>query len=76
MGREGPFMRADAGIRVQRQNQHIAQRAGLFQQPDVAGMEQVVAAVGEDYRFAFQPPARALFAEFRTIIESSHETPV
>ena len=49
-GRDGPLA-AHAGVGVERQDQDVAQRARLFEQADVAGMQQVVAAVGEDDGF-------------------------
>ena len=44
----GTFQPPHARVGVQRQNQHVAHRARLFQQPDVTRMQDVVAAVGED----------------------------
>ena len=47
-GRVGTFQPLDAGVGVQRQDQDVAERSGGFEQPDVAGMQDVVTAVGED----------------------------
>ena len=48
----------DARVGVQRQNQHVAQRSRLFQKPDMAGMQNVVTAVGEDHGLSGAPPLR------------------
>ena len=42
------FQPLHAGIGVQCENENVAERARLFQQTDMPGMQDVVAAVGED----------------------------
>ena len=69
----GPPLRAPrTGIGIQRQDQDVAGRAGLLQEPDVAGVKQVIAAIGEDYGFAVPLPALALFEKFRAAVELGH----
>lgn len=65
-----------AGIRIQREDQNIAHRPCLFEQPDMARMEQIVAAVSEDHRSPFPFPESPLFSQLCPAIESSHERPV
>jgi len=72
----GAFEALDAGIGVEREDEDVAEGAGLFKGADVAGMEQVVAAVGEDDGFAFLFPAAALLDEFRAAVQSCHRTSV
>ena len=62
-----------AGVGVQRQNQDIAKIARLFEQADVAGMQQVVAAVGEDDCLALALPERTLLHQVRAAEECSHQ---
>ena len=50
--RDGPFSLLHAGVGIQCENEDISQRASLLQQPDMAGMQDVIAAVGEDDGFA------------------------
>jgi hypothetical protein len=52
-----PWRGARTGIGVQRENENVAERAGLLEEPDVAGVKQVIAAVGEDHGFALALPA-------------------
>ena len=69
-GRDGPFEAPHAGIGIERQDQHIAQRAGLFQQTDVAGMEQIVAAVGEDDGLALPLPLGPGLQQIGEVVET------
>src|ERR1051326_1535290 len=52
----GTFDPLYARIRVQRQDQDVAERSRAFKKPYVAGMENVVAAVCEDDRFPVTLP--------------------
>ena len=38
----------------------------------MAGVQQVIAAVGKDHGFALALPAPALYEEFRAVVESAH----
>jgi hypothetical protein len=67
-----PLGAPNAGVRIQRQNQPVAQRSGLFQEPDVSRMEQVIAPVGENDDLALLFPALTLFEERRAKVETSH----
>jgi len=44
----GAFELADAGVAVEAHDERIAESAGLLEAPDVARMQQIEAAVGED----------------------------
>ena len=59
-----PFQALHTGIGVQREDQHIAQRSGTFEQPDVTGMKNVVTPVGEDDGFAGALPFCACGKKF------------
>jgi hypothetical protein len=48
----GTFQALHARVGIQCQDQNVAQRSRGFQQPDVPGMQHVVAAVGEDHLFS------------------------
>jgi len=56
----GSFHMANAGVGIQREDEEIAEGTCLFEQADVAGMQKVVAAVGEDHAPAFVLPLRTL----------------
>jgi hypothetical protein len=56
-GTAGTFDGAHAGIGIESEDENVAEAASLFQEADVAGMEKVVAAVGEDDDFALALPA-------------------
>jgi hypothetical protein len=49
------------GVRIQGKDQDVAEAARLFEETNVAGMEQVIAAVGEDDGFALAFPEGTLF---------------
>lgn len=55
----GSFEALHARVGVQGKNQNVAERAGAFEKPDVAGMEDIVAAVGEDDLLTCQLPGGA-----------------
>ena len=59
-------------IGVQRQDEDVAEGARLLQQPDVAGMQQVIAAVGENYGFPFLFPLFSLFEKLFSKIQAGH----
>ena len=63
----GTFQSLDAGVGVEGQDQDVAERSGGFKQSDVTGMQNVVAAVGEDDLL----PAR--FHAARSAISCSRE---
>ncbi len=44
----GAFQLANAGVTVETDNQRVSESAGLLEAADVAGMQQIEAAVGED----------------------------
>ncbi len=56
----GTFQALHAGVGIQRQDQDVAERSCGFEQSDVAGMQNIVAAVGEDHLFAGAFPFGAL----------------
>jgi len=60
----GAFQRADALVAIHANDQRVSHRAGRFQQFDVAGMEQVVAAVCENHALAVAFPRAKLQNEF------------
>ena len=59
IGPRGTLQALHAGVGVERQNQDVAQRARAFEQTDVARMQNVVAAVGEDHGLAGALPLSA-----------------
>ena len=68
----GAFEARDARIGVQRQDQDVAERTGAFQQADVAGMQKIVTAIGENHGFAGVAPFGARLHQFRASVEDSH----
>src|ERR1035441_852587 len=66
------FHPAHAGIGIEREHQNIPQGAGLFEEPDVARMQQVVAAVREDHGLTLLFPEGALAHQFVSDIAGSH----
>jgi len=58
-GPDGAFETLDRRIRVERDDQPIADRGGLFDQRGVPGMQQVEAAVGEADRISLGLPSLA-----------------
>ena len=69
---ERPLHAPHAGIRVQGEDQNVAHGAAPFEQPDMARVKQVVAAVGEDHGLAVELPAPPLFDEFRAAVKATH----
>jgi hypothetical protein len=55
------FHAPHAGVRIQGKNQDVAEAARLFEETNVAGMEQVIATVGEDDGLALEFPEGTLF---------------
>jgi len=66
------FHPAHAGIGIEREHQNIPQGAGLFEEPDMARMQQVVAAVGEDDGLTLLFPERALAQQFVSAVKRGH----
>jgi hypothetical protein len=66
------FKALHAGIRVQREDEHVAQRTCFFEEADVAGMKQVITAVGEHDGFSSRFPLSALPHQFITRIKNAH----
>jgi len=67
------FETRDARIRIERQDQDVAERAGALEQAYVPGMEQVVAAVREDDGFAGAAPFASRRNQFGAGIETGQE---
>ncbi len=72
-GAIGTFEALDAGVGVEGENEHVAERTGVFEKADMAGMEDVITAVGEDDGFAGQAPCLAGGDEFPAGENGSHE---
>lgn len=72
-GAVGAFQALDARVGVEGENEHVAEGTGGFKKADVAGVEDVVAAVGEDDGFAGQAPCLAGGDEFPAGENGSHE---
>jgi len=70
------FHAAHAGVRIERQDQNVAEAARLFEETNVAGMKQVIAAVGKDHQSSPGVPEGTLFDQFRAAVEWSTEPPV
>ena len=68
----GTFRPAHSGVGIQSDDEHVTQRAGPLQQPDMARVQQVVTAVGENHGFACSFPLRSLSKEFRAAVETCH----
>jgi hypothetical protein len=66
----------DAGIRVQRHNQHVTERARLFEKLDVARVQEVITAIGEDNGLAVPAPVFAKKEQFVPRANSSHQPEV
>ena len=66
-----PFQPLHAGICVEAHNQHIGERSGVFEQTDVARMQDVIAPICEGHLLALVLPPGPLFEEFAAVIEAS-----
>ena len=67
-----PFHATNAGIGIQGEDQDVSEGAGLLQEADMAGVQEIVAAVGENNGSIGLFPAAALGEEFRAVVEASH----
>ena len=68
----GPFHSGDARVRVEPQYQDVSKRPRLLQQPDMAGVKQVVTAVRKDHGSAGLSPLVPGLKEFGSGIQSAH----
>ena len=66
----------NACIGIQRDDQRVTERARLIEKPDMAGMQNIVAAVGEDHRFALFAPVVADKKQLIPRVDSSHRAEV
>ncbi len=71
-GTGGALEPLDARVCVEGEDQNIAESAGGFEQADMTGMEEVVAAIGEDDAFALVLPDGALRQEAGTRVDLGH----
>ena len=65
IGRERPLQPPHAVVRIECQNQQIPERARTLQQPYVARMKNVIAAVGEHHRLSGRLPSARLATGLR-----------
>jgi hypothetical protein len=72
-GTRWPFHAPHASVVIQGEDQDVAKRPRLLQESYMAGMQKIIAAVGEDDGFVFLFPALALRDEGRAGVEASHE---
>jgi hypothetical protein len=66
----------NTGIRVQSQYEHVAQGPGLFEKPDMTGVQQIVAAIGENDELSLPLPELALGDQFGAGIKPGHRSSV
>lgn len=71
-GAGGAFEALDARIGVEGEDENVAESASGLEEADVAGVEDVVAAVGENNTLAFGLPQRPLRDEIRPGIKFGH----
>ena len=68
----GTFEARDARVGIERQDQNVAQRTRLFEQADMARMQNIVTAVGEHHGLIFAAPLGARLDQFGASVEASH----
>ena len=66
----------DTCVGIQRDDQRVTERARLLEKLDMAGMQNIVAAVGEDHRFALFAPVVAEKKQLIPRADSSHRAEV